>query len=463
MSTPKVKLSRIEKYRARPRGTAPSADLLTVARAAFLFAAIGSSGATGWQLGKIAAAPPASADDGAESSSLPDAWDSRKLSEEDSPAGSALGLVTQDGLSPLERAAKAAEAAEAKRLADEESAKAEDAERESAEAHDSASGPSDFMASQSGGRGGPFRKKFGTLTPGGGTGSGMANAFHSLGSSGRPGGGRGGRALSEAAKEGKLGASRSAVALSTSKGAAGKGGLKTRQAYSQLNKAGEYAGTARVTGDRESAVKIAAASFDSGRDPGDSNAASGNGAYAHGGASGRGPQGSNAGANAAGGPIGGASRSGTCGRGQFVGADGTCAELSIPKGAAMTPPYQPLIDMANGLLKVIAVLGILVMIFQKMLPWGPPVAAGLRRTMGVLGLIVTGLGMAIMAMGQTLQGQILTALGAIIAALSFAPDTKTASQTEVLEKKALENSNAERVIGEHFRPPVSRHPLLDRF
>ncbi len=503
MDISNIKLIRVEKYRERKRGALPwsgglgAASGATAAGAAYgpagavsnllglssmlqgvaLLAVIGGVAATGWQLGKIASARVSSSDENKAGASPFALWEHRKPSGAPGDAESAgtrrssIGLATMDGLTPQERAKKAAEAAEAQRLADEEAAKKEAAA--AALEVDAVDPAAQFAAAHAnGGKKSVFKNSFGGLSVGAGPSSRMAGSVtrtmdaSSLqkigGGGGAAGGGGGGGSDGGAGKsaagigsKGKMSASRVSGQPSATNGIMGKLGAKPRHAIGQLRKAGEYASAARGIGDRETATKASGESFDNNVSPNKAIGGSGGGVASQGAGAGGGTNGSGSGAGGSSGPLsgnsGGNSNSGSqyCGQGQAVFADGTCGNIATPNGTAMMTPWQPLVDLAKKLLMAISVLGILVLLFGKVVPWGAAFAHICRRAMAVLGLIVTGLGMAIMAMGETMQGGILTALGAIIAIISISEDMK-ASKKELLEKEALKKANAEKIISDGF-------------
>ena len=108
-----------------------------------------------------------------------------------------MGYVSgsADGLTPEERAKKAAEAAEAQRLADEEAKKAEQAEKDAQAKGNAAVDPAALLASAKGDggkeKGNAFGKKFGSLSSSMGGGSALAGGAGMAGGVGRSFGGMG--------------------------------------------------------------------------------------------------------------------------------------------------------------------------------------------------------------------------------------------------------------------------------
>ena len=72
--------------------------------------------------------------------------------------------------------------------------------------------------------------------------------------------------------------------------------------------------------------------------------------------------------------------------------------------------------MAQGLLAVIAIIAAIALVLNKVKsPWTTPIEMGLRVAIGVMGGIVSMLGLAIMAQGDYMQGAIFAGVGAFIA------------------------------------------------
>lgn len=115
------------------------------------------------------------------------------------------------------------------------------------------------------------------------------------------------------------------------------------------------------------------------------------------------------------------SQSGGCPSGQAVDANGTCTSLSTPpsKNAA---PWQKLINIATMLLLVISALSLARMLCD------PTTRIYISHAIMALGAMLTLLGIAIMAAGQTLQGGILTAIGAFTAVLAYKQIVSTTAE-----------------------------------
>jgi hypothetical protein len=338
-----------------------------------------------------------------------------------------LGYLSgsRDGLTPEERAKKAAEAAaaaEAQRLADEEAARKEEEERL---AGNPAVDPNALLASaqadgaNGGGKGGAFGKKFGALTSSFGGGSSLSGGAGLSGGVNRQFGSGG--SIKKGAS-GKLSAMKGAARPSYAK--AGKGRLSSSKtkgfARKQLANANAYSRRGAAAGTGETSASDAGTAFDN--NPGAGNVISGPGI-------GQGA-GSSSGADSTpnsvnnGGPTGG-DPTVDCGADHYQDEYGNCKKIKTQSGKDANPTLTMLAKIAQGLFIAIAALAILAMIVEKTVytyAMGPV----FRGIIGVLGGIIALMGVAIMAMGDYMQGAIFAGIGGFIGIAAWAPGMETA-------------------------------------
>lgn len=132
-----------------------------------------------------------------------------------------------------------------------------------------------------------------------------------------------------------------------------------------------------------------------------------------------------AGASTGGTPIGSAATNPTTGEsGPIDSGSETAAAPVTPAAVPTVPqdhsfcPYQWAIDLAKILLIVILVLSIIIQIFEGK-AWFHAIAQALNAVVTICGVLLAMLGIYMMCMQQTMQGVIWTAIGAIVAALSW--------------------------------------------
>jgi hypothetical protein len=382
---------------------------------------IGTLSAGAWQFGKAmngedtsasGAKPKVFADSGSKYS---DADLANVMRSNNGMMPNSLGYVSGslDGMTPEERARKEAEAAEAARLAEEEARKAEE-EAAKAQPADVAGSPAgiDPNALLKGAQGagkddksGPFSKKFGSLSTS--FGGGLAGGSGLAGGVGR---GFSNADLNNKASAGKVSAMRSAAtrtSMSKARPARNTGtrGLASRQ----LSNANALSRQAAGASGPENSAQAADAAFNANNGAG--NVISGPG-VGNGGGSGVGDSGGSTNPNT-GGPVGG--------------QDDPYQAPATPAGKNVTK-WQGMVDMAKMLLMVLTVLGLLALILEKT-GYGAALLPVIYGAMVAVGAIVALLGIAIMAMGQYLQGAIFTAIGAIAAYLAYQQITTDANQT----------------------------------
>jgi hypothetical protein len=397
-------------------GTGAAAGMAGLLGKVVMLGLVGALSAGAWQVGR------ALRPDETEGSAKPKLFaDSNQKYSDDDLANvlrsnnkvmpNSMGYVTGslDGMTPEERARKEAEAAEAARLAEEEARKAEEeaAKAQPADVAGSPAGidPNALLKGQQGAgndKSGPFSKKFGALSSSFG-GGGLAGGSGLAGGVGR---GFSNADLNNKGSGGKAAAMRSGSARTSMSKArparnTGSRGLASRQ----LNNANALSRQAAGASRPESAAQAADAAF--APNNGSGNVISGPG-VGTGGGSGVGDSGGSVNPNT-GGPV-------------SPGSD-PYQQPETPKGKNVTA-YQGLIDAAKVLLMIAAVISALLAIF-KYTSWFPASAAVVAALLAVLvgiGAIVALLGLAIVGMGQPLQGGILTATGAILAIAAYTAD-----------------------------------------
>lgn len=337
-----------------------------------------------------------------------------------------LGYLSgsRDGLTPEERAKKEAEAAaaaEAQRLADEEAARKEEEERL---AGNPAVDPNALLASAQadgagGGRGSAFGKKFGSLSSSMGGGSSLSGGAGLSGGVNRQFGSSG--SIKRGAS-GKLGAMKGAARPSYAK--SGKGRLAASRtkgfARKQLANANAYSRRGASAGTGETSASDAGTAFDN--NPGAGNVISGPGI-------GQGA-GSSSGADSTpnsvdnGGPTGG-DPTVDCGADHYQDEYGNCKKIKTQSGEDANPTLTMLAKIAQGLFIAIAALAILAMIVEKTV-YAYAMGVVFRTIIGVLGGIIALMGLAIMAMGDYMQGAIFAGIGGFIGIACWAPGMETA-------------------------------------
>ncbi|MBI2385004.1 MAG: hypothetical protein HYV14_03210 [Elusimicrobia bacterium] len=354
--------------------------------------------------------------------------DTSNLPSNSNTIPNSLGYLTgsRDGLTPEERAKKEAEAAaaaEAQRLADEEAAKKAEAENAAGKGVD----PNALLASAkadggAGAKGSAFGKKFGSLSSSMGGGSSLSGGAGLSGGVNRSFGGAG--SLGKGASAGKLAAMKGTARPSYSKaGGARMASSKTKGfARKQLANANAYSRRASSAGKGETAATDAGTAFDN--NPGAGNVISGPGV-------GKG-SGSSTGADStpnsvdSGGPTGNAPEGPVdCGPNNYLTADGGCAPINTGSGKDAKPALTMMANIAMGLLLLIGIISTIVMVVRDTVI-GAAIGEAMASIILVLGVIVTGLGVAMMAMGDYVTGGIATLVGGITSYMAYtAPETLT--------------------------------------
>lgn len=388
-----------------------------------VLALIGTLSAGAWQVGK--ALRPEDTTGGAKPKLFADAGDN-KYSDADlanvmrSNNGvmpNSLGYVsgTLDGMTPEERARKEAEAAEAARLAEEEAKKAEEeAAKQPADVAGAPAGmdPNALMkgvegAAKDGEKTGTFAKKFGALS----------SSFGGLaGGSGMAGGVNRGFSNMDLNKGsgGKAAAMRSASKASIAKAAKARPGNSNTKGFAkrQLMNAQALSRQAASASRPESSAQAASQAFDN--NGGAGNVITGPGVGTGSGA-GVGDSGGSVNPGSSGGPVGGSD---------------PYQQPSTPKSKNVTA-WQGLIDAALILMAIIALMSIFAMIFHGK-GWFEGIAQIFKGIMVALAAMVTLLGVAIMGMGQYLQGGILTAVGAFITVVAYTAPIKAGAGAKAI-------------------------------
>lgn len=338
-----------------------------------------------------------------------------------------LGYLSgsRDGLTPEERAKKEAEAAaaaEAQRLADEEAARKEEQDRL---AGNPAVDPNALLASaqadgaNGGGKGSAFGKKFGSLSSSMGGGSSLSGGAGLSGGVNRQFGSSGSIARGST---GKLSAMKGAARPSYSKsGRARMASSKTKGfARKQLANANAYSRRGAAAGTGETSASDAGTAFDN--NPGAGNVISGPGI-------GQGA-GSSTGADSTpnsvnnGGPMGG-DPTVDCGADHYQDQYGNCKKIKTQSGKDANPTVTMLAKIAQGLFIAIAALAVLAMIVEKTV-YAYAMGVAFRTIIGILGGIIALMGVAIMAMGDFMQGAIFAGIGGFIGIACWAPGMETA-------------------------------------
>ncbi|MDP3543023.1 MAG: hypothetical protein Q8T11_11215 [Elusimicrobiota bacterium] len=338
-----------------------------------------------------------------------------------------LGYLSgsMDGLTPEERAKKAAEA-EAQRLADEEAARKAEEEQTAA---NPAVDPNALLASAqadgaAGGKGSAFGKKFGSLSSSLGGGSSLSGGAGLSGGVNRQFGSGGGMAIKKDAA-GKLSAMKSAARPSYSKaGGARLASSKTKGfARKQLANANAYSRRGAAAGQGETSSSDAATAFDN--NPGAGNVISGPGI-------GNGA-GSSSGADSTpnsvdnGGPTGG-DPTVDCGPDRYQDQYGNCQNINTNSGSDANKALTMMANVVMGLLLVIGVISAFAAIARDSvyLAAAYPMLASI---VGVLGVVVTLLGAAMMGMGDYVTGGLATLIGGYVSYMSYiSPEGLTVGQ-----------------------------------
>ncbi len=348
-----------------------------------------------------------------------------------------LGYVSgsMDGLTPEERAKKAAEAEAARKAAEEVQKKAdEEAAKQAAATPPSSPVDVNALAQAANAKAGLGSGKFGQFASGfGGGGGGLSGGSGLSGGIGRNFGGAsdmGSKAKSGAmsafrtpARASSVSASRAPVPKSNAKGFAKR----------QLANAITQSSQATAAGQGETAATSAAAPFDN--NPGAGNAISGPGVgNTAGGTPGTGSTPNTTNPSGSSTSNGSGSSGASCQSGYAVDANGNCQQVAT-SGSKNSASYQGLIDTAKILMAVVAVLALIAIILDK-LGYLAAVAAYIKYVIMAIGAVIMGLGVAILAQsGDMMIGGIVTAVGVFTIGSAFL-STHYLSNTSVVSDQA---------------------------
>jgi len=339
----------------------------------------------------------------------------------DNSIPNSLGYVSgsTDGLTPEERAKKAAEAEAARKAEEEAKKKAEEEANKQPETPASAPVDPNAVAEAGAAKKGLTAGKFGQLGSFNNTGGGLSGGSGLSGGINRNFGGASG--LTPKAQNGSLASFRN-QSKPASAGAPHAMASKSRAkgfAKRQLDNAFTQSRQAMSAGKTESAATGAAAPFDN--NPGEGNVIAGPG-VGSGSKSGTAESGNSLNPTNGGGPLndnGGAA----CASADYApDQNGVCQKIKTngPKNGA---PYQGLIEMAKMLMMLTAVFAGLVLIFKGKGPWGEMIADAFSAIIATIGAIEIALGIAILAMsgGDKVIGGITMAVGALTVGSAFMP------------------------------------------
>lgn len=340
-----------------------------------------------------------------------------------------LGYLTgsRDGLTPEERAKKeadAAAAAEAQRLADEAAAKKAEKDNLAGNAVD----PKALLASATadGGKGGGLGKKFGSLSTSMGGGSSLSGGAGLSGGVNRQFGSSGTMGAVKGGSNGQLSAMKGTSRPSYSKaGGAKMASSKTKGfARRQLANANAFSRRAATAGKGEASAADASSAFDN--NPGAGNVISGPGV-------GKGA-GSSTGADSTANPGGGSGPTGEkpqvvdCGADNYQTADGSCAPIKTDSGKDAKPALTMMANVVMGLLLAIGILsGIFALARDSV--YASWLCPALAYAIAAMGVMVTLLGVAMIAMGDYVTGGIATLIGGFVSYMVIiSPEGMTVGQ-----------------------------------
>ncbi len=389
-----------------------SAGGMSLGKALTLFALCGAMGAGAWQFGRMF------------SPSVPNVSHPKLFADRgtagysnlsDVVAGSnsipnSIGYVSGslDGMTPAERAKKAAEEAAARKAAEDAAKKkaAEDAAAQAAADKAAADkAPADVAAGAAAGSGSgasanPFGAHFGQLSSGLSGGGGLSGGIGQSFGGGAFGGGLPGAKGNAGNLTAMSGNAKPSLSHSTPRAMQASRGSGFAMGQLRQTQAASHA-AAGTTG--ETASSTAGMPFDGGMSGGTSIDGPGTG-YGSTGGSGI----ASSPNNPAGGPMGGGM--GGCGAGQGMDANGNCTNVGTPSSANATP-YQGLMDVAKALLALLAILSVIFYFMSKsgvLSFW----AGVIGLAMMAIGAMLAGIGMAILASsGDKMIGGIITVVG----------------------------------------------------
>lgn len=341
----------------------------------------------------------------------------------DNSIPNSLGYISgsTDGLTPEERAKKAAEeeaarkaAEDAQKKADEEAAAKDKADASKAAEAAPAPAPSSAGMPKLG------QGKFGALSAGLGGGSHLSGGPGLSGGINGSFGGAAGLGDKFKGQGGSMASMRNArkASMSTaSKRAAGPSKSKGF-AKRQLDNAFAQSRQATAAGKGETAAENAGAAFDN--NPGQGSVIAGPG-VGNGAGAGSSDSGGSLNPGNSGGPV--ASTDPCSDSGMYVGPDGTCVNPNNGGGPKNDAPYQWMITLAEALLAIMMIFAVLC-IACKGKAWAEFVSDYASIIIGVLGGIICALGAAIIAMtGDIMMGGIFAAVGGFCAATALFPNT----------------------------------------
>lgn len=332
-----------------------------------------------------------------------------------------MGYVTgsADGLTPEERAKKAAEAAEAQRLADEEAKKKAEAEDAAAKANAAVDPNALLAAAQKDGgkndKANGFGKKFGQLSSSTG-GSALAGGAGMAGGVGRSFGGMG--SITKG-KNGSLSGVGSTARPTTKASASSKVAKSNVKGFArkQLANANALSRRGMTASKGETAAYDASSAFDNNQGAGTiiSGAGIGKGAKPAGEGDG------SANPNTTSQPVGNAGQV-DCGANNYQAADGTCQPIPTQDGKK-DDPNEWMYKTGMAILATITALAIVAALTYSM-DWlfGSGVAA--REAIGAIMVVLAGililLGLAMMlATGDKIAGGMFALTGAYIEYMAF--------------------------------------------
>ena len=343
-----------------------------------------------------------------------------------------MGYISgsMDGLTPEERAKKAADAAaaaEAQRIADEEAAKKAEKDRL---AGNPAVDPNALLASAKadGGpnaKGGSLGKKFGALSSSMGSGSSLSGGAGMSGGMNRQFASSGG--ITKGAS-GQLSAMKGGAHPSSSRASNAKLAMGNTKGFARKQLVGANLSSRKgaAAGRSETSAADAGSAFDN-------NAAAGTAISGPGVGKGGGPQ-SDAGGGANpgnGSPTGGGDGGTGCGKDKYQAADGTCKEFQTNGGTDAKPMLTMMANAVMAMLLIIGVVAAVAIVLEKT-AYGTAIAQGLKGIVGMMGVMIGLMGLAMAAMGDYVSGGVATLVGAYIGYMCFgATHMLTAGQAMV--------------------------------
>jgi len=410
---------------------------MSLAKGALALLITGLLSAGAWQFGRMFS--PTSAPKGGKlfaDKSSQKYSDTSDVVKGDNSIPNSLGYVSGslDGMTPEERAKKAAEEEAARKAAEDAAKKKAEEDAAAAAAADKDKAPADATAGAAVGGSGagmpsnPFSSHFGGLSNGLSGGAGLSGGI------GQGFGGMGGGGLGSKGVNGNLSAMKAPAAAATSRAAARPMTAASGKnlAFGQLKQASSASRSAAATSGDASAA-TASQPFDGGSNAGGTSIDGpgvGSGATSGSGVGG--------GANSPGdGPTGGGGGSTSCADGQETTANG-CETVNTPSGSNAEQSVTTMVEMAEAMMVLLAILAAIVLITEGKGPLAF-IAQAMKAIMVVMGIIIAGLGAAILMQGDTITGGIVTAVGAAVTIWAFAAPEKMLSMqgTTVLAAGAL--------------------------